>query len=61
MKKFEIGEKVRIKATPTSSDGVKLHDGEVVTIDRPCEFYSKACYIKEYPNQIWNYGCFEKI
>lgn len=60
MKKFNVGEKVRIRATKTSSDGVKEHDGEIVTIKAPCEFYAKACYLEELEG-LWTYGCFVKV
>lgn len=60
MKKFEVGQKVRIRAKKSASDGVKKHNGKIVTIKAPCEFYSKACYLKELDG-LWTYGCFEEI
>lgn len=60
MTKFKVGEKVRIHATKTSSNEVKKHDGEIVTIKAPCEFYSKACYIEELDG-LWTYGCFKPL
>ena len=36
--RFNIGDKVRIHATKTSSVGCKEHDGEVVTIKSRCKF-----------------------
>lgn len=60
MKKFEVGQKVRIRAKKSSSTGIHEHDGEIVTIKAPCEFYSKACYLEELDG-LWTYGCFEEI
>ena len=36
--RFNVGDKVRIHATKTSSVGVKEYDGKVVTIKSRCKF-----------------------
>ncbi len=59
--KFEIGEKVRIHATKTSSDGVKQHDGEIVTI-ATYDAHIDAYTLEEYGvDHLWKSGCFKHL
>ena len=59
--KFEIGEKVRIHATKTSSDGVKLHDGEIVTIST-YDAHIDAYTLEEYgADHLWKSDCFKTL
>lgn len=59
--KFEIGEKVRIHATKTSSDGVKLHDGEIVTIST-YDAHIDAYTLEEYgADCLWKPCCFRPL
>ena len=57
--RFSVGQKVRIHATPTSSVGVKDHDGEIVTIKSRCKF--TWAYELEELDGLWQDGCFEVI
>ena len=59
MYKFNIGDKVRIHATKTSSLGVKEHDGEIVTIKARCPF--TWAYELEELEGLWTQGCFKVI
>lgn len=57
--KYKVGDKVRIKAKKTSSDGVKEHDGETVII-KAIKYYTKSTFfyiLEEYP-WCWSEGCF---
>ena len=57
--RFKVGDKVRIHATPTSSVGVKEHDGKIVTIKSRCKF--TWAYELEELDGLWQDGCFEVI
>lgn len=57
MYRFNVGDKVRIHATKTSSLGVKQHDGEVVTIKSRCKF--TFAYELEELDGLWQDRCFE--
>jgi len=54
--RFSVGERVRIRAKPSSSMGVHEHDGETVTIKALCSF-TWAYELKELPG-LWQDGCF---
>lgn len=56
---FKEGDRVRIHATPTSSEGVKAHDGEVVTIKACCKF-TWAYELVELDG-LWADGCFKPV
>lgn len=59
--KFEIGEKVIIHATKTSSDGVKLHDGEIVTIST-YDTHIDAYTLEEFGDDVlWTPRCFRHL
>jgi ribosomal protein L21E len=53
MAKFEIGEKVQIKVSPSNNPALflKEHNGEIVTIREYNPFY-KAYMVEEYPADI---------
>ena len=57
--RFEVGQKVRIHATKTSSLGVKEHDGKVVTIKARGKF--TWAYELEELDGLWQDNCFEAI
>ena len=57
--RFNIGQKVRIHATKTSSVGVKAHDGEIVTIKSHCKF--TWAYELEELDGLWQDNCFVAI
>lgn len=59
MFRFNTGDKVKIKAAKTSSVGVKLHDGEIVTIKARCKF--TGAYELEELDGLWHDHCFQKI
>lgn len=54
--RFDVGQKVRVRATPTSSIGVKEHDGKVVTIKSRCKF--TWAYELEELDGLWMDSCF---
>jgi hypothetical protein len=58
---FNVGDKVRIKARPSSSCDVKAHDGEIVTIKSRCCF-AWAYTLEEFgDDHFWIDGCFELV
>ena len=57
--RFDVGQKVKIHATPTSSAGVKEHDDEIVTIKDRCKF--TWAYELEELDGLWQDGCFEVV
>lgn len=57
--RFSVGQKVRIHATPSSSVGVKEHDGEIVTIKSLCKF--TWAYELEELDGLWMDSCFEAV
>ena len=58
--RFDAGDKVRIVLRePSASTGVHEHNGEIVTIKKRCTF-TWAYEVEEYPDRLWNDGCFEK-
>ena len=57
--RFDVGQKVRIHATKTSSVGLKEHDGKVVTIKSRCTF--TWAYELEELDGLWMDGCFEAV
>ena len=57
--RFEVGQKVRIHATKTSSVGVKEHDGEIVTIKSRCKF--TWAYELEELDGLWQDSCFHVV
>ena len=57
--KFAVGDKVRIKATKSASDGCKENKDKVVTIKKLCPF--TLAYEVEELNYIWHENCFEKV
>lgn len=59
MYRFNVGDKVRIMATKTSSTGVKQHDGEIVTIKARCSF--TWAYELEELDGLWQDRCFKKV
>lgn len=59
MYKFNVGDKVRIHATKTSSLGVKEHNGEIVTIKARCSF--TWAYELEELDGLWAQGCLKTI
>lgn len=59
MFRFNMGDRVKIKATKTSSVGVKQHDGEIVTIKAKCKF--TFAYELEELDGLWQDRCFQKI
>lgn len=59
MYKFNVGDKVRIHVTKTSSLGVKEHNGEIVTIKARCSF--TWAYELEELDGLWVQGCLKTI
>lgn len=59
MYRFDVGQKVRIRARKTSSVGCKEHDGEIVTIKKLCKF--TWAYELEELDGLWQDGCFEAV
>lgn len=59
MYRFNVGDKVKIKATKTSSIGVKQHDGEIVTIKARCPF--TWAYELEELDGLWQDRCFKEV
>lgn len=59
MYRFNTGDKVKIKATKTSSVGIKRHDGEIVTIKARCPF--TWAYELEELSGLWQDCCFVKV
>lgn len=59
MFRFDVGDKVRIRATKTSSVGIKEHDGEIVTIKARCKF--TWAYELEELDGLWQDRCFNKV
>lgn len=57
--RFNVGDKVRIRATKMSSVGVKEHDGEIVTIKARCKF--TWAYELEELDGLWQDRCFEEV
>lgn len=57
--KYNVGDKVRIKARKNSSLGVIDHDGEVVTIKARCPF-TWAYELEELPN-LWVEGLLKEV
>lgn len=57
--RFNVGDKVRIRAKKSSSNGVKEHDGEIVTIKARCVF-TWAYELEEFEG-FWTDGCFDPI
>ncbi len=57
--RFDVGQKVRIHATPTSSVGCKEHDGETVTIKSLCKF--TWAYELEELDGLWMDSCFTAV
>lgn len=57
--RFKKGDKVKLHATKTSSNGLKVHDGEIVTIKARCKF--TYAYELEELSGLWADGCFKKI
>jgi hypothetical protein len=57
--RFVVGQKVRIHATKTSSNGCKEHDGKVVTIKSLCKF--TWAYELEELDGLWQDGCFSTV
>ena len=57
--RFNVGDKVRIHATKTSSVGCKEHAGEIVTIKSRCKF--TWAYELEELDGLWQDGCFEAV
>ena len=58
--RFKIGDKVQIKAKPSSSCGAQEHNGEIVTIKALCPFLY-AYEIEEYPDGYWEDGLFTEV
>lgn len=54
--RFAVGQKVKIRATKTSSVGCEEHDGEIVTIKARCKF--TWAYELEELDGLWQDGCF---
>ena len=57
--RFDVGQKVRLHATKTSSVGLKEHDGKIVTIKARCKF--TWAYELEELDGLWQDGCFEAV
>ena len=57
--RFDVGQKVRLRATKTSSVGLKEHDGEIVTIKSHCKF--TWAYELEELDGLWMDGCFVAV
>ena len=57
--RFDVGQKVKLRATKTSSVGVKEHDGKIVTIKSRCKF--TWAYELEELDGLWQDGCFEVV
>ena len=57
--RFDVGQKVRIHATKTSSVGVKEHDGEIVTIKSRRKF--TWAYALEELEGLWQDNCFVAV
>ena len=57
--RFDVGQKVRIHATKTSSVGAKEHDGKIVTIKSRCKF--TWAYELEELDGLWMDSCFKAI
>lgn len=59
MYRFDVGQKVRIRATKTSSIGCKENKGKIVTIKSLCKF--TWAYELEELDGLWMDGCFEAV
>lgn len=57
--RFDVGQKVKIRATNTSSVGVKEHNGKIVTIKARCKF--TWAYELEELDGLWMDNCFDTI
>ena len=57
--RFNVGDRVRIRATKHSSIGVKEHAGEFATIKCRCPF-TWAYELIELPG-LWHDNCFEEV
>lgn len=57
--RFNVGDKVRIHATKTSSVGVKEHDGEIVTIKARSKI--TWAYELEELDGLWQDRCFKEV
>jgi hypothetical protein len=57
--RFAVGQKVKIRATKTSSVGCKENDGEIVTIKARCKF--TWAYELEELDGLWQDGCFVAV
>jgi glutathione peroxidase-family protein len=57
--RFEVGQKVKIRATKTSSVGCREHDGKIVTIKSRCKF--TWAYELEELDGLWQDRCFEAV
>lgn len=57
--RFEVGQKVRLRATQTSSVGLKEHDGKIVTVKSRCKF--TWAYELEELDGLWQDSCFEAV
>lgn len=57
--RFDVGQKVRLHATKTSSVGLKEHDGKVVTIKARCKF--TWAYELEELDGLWMDNCFVAV
>lgn len=57
--RFDVGQKVRIHTTKTSSVGCKKHEGKIVTIKSRCKF--TWAYEIEELDGLWMDSCFEAV
>ena len=55
--RFDVGQRVRIRAGKSASAGCKKHAGEVVTIKSRCKF--TWAYELEELDGLWKDDCFE--
>ena len=57
--RFDVGQKVRLHATKTSSVGLKEHDGKIATIKSRSKF--TWAYELEELDGLWQDSCFEAV
>ena len=57
--RFEVGQKVKIHATKTSSVGCREHNGKIATIKSRCKF--TWAYELEELDGLWQDRCFEAV
>jgi hypothetical protein len=57
--KYRVGQYLKLRATKSSSDNLKQHHGEIVTIKALCPF-TFAYELEELPG-LWHENCFKGV